>query len=78
MSSKEGPTGPKPSFSRGPAGGIGAPEDDRAGCEYHTPNGECGGAGASYRIGGIRVELCPSHLEAVLEENDRSQTEVQA
>jgi len=73
MSTEQGPQRPIPSFPGGTAGGISNGEDASAGCLYHSGSGECGEAGALYQLSGVRVELCPDHLEDVLEENNLEQ-----
>lgn len=67
MTRERRPKGLKTSFSED--------EDARTesepsnGCRYETPAGPCGDSGARVEVGGIRLELCAGHLEAVLYEN---------
>lgn len=59
-------------FSGDDDGGNGTRTSTSGGCRYATPGGRCGDDSTLHEVGGVQVELCPSHLEAALEENGAS------
>ena len=69
MTGKRGNQTPNPSFSKREGRDGRRTERESEGCEYHTPNGQCGSDGHRVTISGVRVELCETHLETACDLN---------
>lgn len=66
MTRIRGLSSPKPSFSE--ERGRRTDSETTGGCHFPTPSGRCNDPGSWYEVSGVRLELCPAHLEAALQD----------